>query len=985
MLHALLPFALVLCPGPHQEPEVGSTASAPRWIWASADPAAAPRSWFGATLSLDAPASSALLRCSADNGFDLWIDGVRVATGDAWEQEVRRDVSEHLAEPGEHHLAVLARNEGGPAGFWLELEVETEAGAQRLVTGADWRALAAEPADWEATRRVDSGGLPADLGPLGVAPWGQPRGSVDGLPPRVPSGEELEVPEGFSAELVYTVPKSSQGSWVSLCAAPDGTLVASDQYGSLYRIRPSAFGEGERGTSVRRIPVEVGQAQGLCFAFGALYFVGGTGGAGSGLYRATDTDGYGELDAVERLQALEGGGEHGPHAVRLAPGGESLLVIAGNHTKLPPLAGSRVPERWAEDQLLERAPDARGHAAGILAPGGWLCEVSPDGSEWTLLSMGMRNAYDFDLDPSGEVLTYDSDMEWDVGLPWYRPSRVLHLVPGSDFGWRHGSGKFPDTYPDTWPATLDLGLGSPTGVLFAPASFPAGWRGRLLVADWAYGTVHAVALEERGATFAGTSEVFLRGKPLPVTDLETGADGAVYLTTGGRRTQSALYRVRWTGAEEDGLSAELPPRAPSPEGELRRMLEDPASPLREDVDALMGGLRSDDAWIRRAARAALEELPVERWRAAVSGERSPDARLQGLVALARCGDRGDRPALVQAACDLPFEELDALRRVEALRLLALTITRLGPLLERERDLVLRRLDGHYPTGDAAVDRELLALLVALGAQGVPGRALEAASTAATQEEAIAVLFALRLCEGGWTPADRVRYFQLLREGIESYRGGASLRAYLEKARDRALLTVPVEELDLVAALLEPDARERLGTPVPARFVRAWVPGDFDGVSANDGLRPERRDLARGRQAYERVGCVDCHRFDGAGGNTGPDLTGLGNRFGARDLLESILEPSKEVSSQYAQTELVTVDEELFVGRVEEEDERELWLRTLPPEEELLGFAQEEILERRPHALSRMPAGLLDTLERDEVLDLLAYLLRGAPEEPSGGR
>jgi len=41
---------------------------------------------------------------------------------------------------------------------------------------------------------------------------------------------------------------------------------------------------------------------------------------------------------------------------------------------------------------------------------------------------------------------------------------------------------------------------------------------------------------------------------------------------------------------------------------------------------------------------------------------------------------------------------------------------------------------------------------------------------------------------------------------------------------------------------------------------------------------------------------------------------------------------------------------------------------------------EEIVERRPHALSRMPAGLLDTLEREEVLDLLAYLLQGAPQE-----
>ena len=53
----------------------------------------------------------------------------------------------------------------------------------------------------------------------------------------------------------------------------------------------------------------------------------------------------------------------------------------------------------------------------------------------------------------------------------------------------------------------------------------------------------------------------------------------------------------------------------------------------------------------------------------------------------------------------------------------------------------------------------------------------------------------------------------------------------------------------------------------------------------------------------------------------------------------------------------------------------------PPEEELVGFGLDEIAERRPHALSRMPSNLRDTLDREQVLDLLAYLLAGpAPAE-----
>jgi len=975
-MHKLLgPFLLVLLGAP----AVQAQDFEPQWLWGASDPAEAPRTWFFRAVELPAAASGAELWCSADNAFELWIDGRRVAGHDAWETAVHRDITEYLERPGEHAIAVRATNQGGPAGFWFELDLELEDGSKRrIVSDSSWRCALTEPEGWnKADFRLGSGTPPVLLGELGCDPWGSPQGFVDGLPPQVPSGDALEVPPGFTAELVYIVPRHEQGSWVSLCALPDGALLASDQYGAIYRVEPSALGDGEQGTRVRRLPIEVGQAQGMCWAFDALYFVGGTGGAGSGLYRATDSDGDGELDAVELLRELQGGGEHGPHAVRLSPGGDSLYVIAGNHTKLPEIVDSRVPMHWGEDQLLERAPDARGHAAGIQAPGGWLCEVSPDGSEWTLVAMGMRNAYDFDIDAHGELFTFDSDMEWDVGLPWYRPARVLHLVPGADYGWRHGSGKFPASYPDTWPAVCNVGLGSPTGVLFAPDSFPPEWRGQLLVADWAYGTVHAVALREGGATFTGVAEPFLSAKPLPVTDLETGADGAVYVTTGGRRTQSALYRVVWTGGAPERELSDARPALPDPHRALRLLLEDPETPLRESVDALFEGLRADDPWLRRSARVALEELPVDDWRATALSEGNLEARLQALVALARCGERSDRPALAQAIAGFPFETLEARQRVAVLRLFGLMSTRLGPLLERERDVLRARFDPFFPTGEPAVDRELLPVLVSLEAHSCVERALELASNATRQEDAISMLFSLRVLERGWTLENRRRYFQALRVAIAEYTGGASLRAYLEQARERALGTMAAEDLDVVADLLEPETRAAIGRPIPASFVRTWSVADLE---AELDLDWATRDRARGRELYEAVTCTQCHRFAGEGGNTGPDLTGVGNRFSPRDLLESIVNPSLEISSQYVQTELLTTDDELFVGRIEEEDESEIWLRTLPPEEELYGFGQDEVAERRPHGLSRMPSNLLDTLDRDQVLDLLAYLLAGP--EPS---
>ena len=109
-------------------------------------------------------------------------------------------------------------------------------------------------------------------------------------------------------------------------------------------------------------------------------------------------------------------------------------------------------------------PDGGGFMTDEKAPGGWVCKVDPDGKNWELVSMGFRNAYDIAFNREGELFTYDSDMEWDYSLPWYRPTRVCHVVSGADFGYRNGSGKLPTYYLDSLPPVVDIGPGSPTGV-----------------------------------------------------------------------------------------------------------------------------------------------------------------------------------------------------------------------------------------------------------------------------------------------------------------------------------------------------------------------------------------------------------------------------------------------------------------------------------------------------------------------------------------
>src|SRR4029078_2185383 len=139
---------------------------------------------------------------------------------------------------------------------------------------------------------------------------------------------------GFNVELLYTVPKEQEGSWVNMTTDPKGRLIVSDQYGALYRVTPQALGDKAGRCKIEPIDIPLGEAHGLLWAFDSLYVVVNKGKKyDSGLYRVQDTNHDDKLDSVELLRKFQGGGEHGPHAVLLAPDGKSLYVVAGNATR----------------------------------------------------------------------------------------------------------------------------------------------------------------------------------------------------------------------------------------------------------------------------------------------------------------------------------------------------------------------------------------------------------------------------------------------------------------------------------------------------------------------------------------------------------------------------------------------------------------------------------------------------------------------------
>ena len=154
------------------------------------------------------------------------------------------------------------------------------------------------------------------------------------------------------------------------------------------------------------------------------------------------------------------------------------------------------------------------------------------------------------------------------------------------------------------------------------------------------------------------------------------------------------------------------------------------------------------------------------------------------------------------------------------------------------------------------------------------------------------------------------------------------------------------------------------------MVKRWQVADIDAILAT-GHTP---NAEAGARLFERTLCVRCHRRNGRGGVVGPELSGVANRFGARDLLAMILDPSQSIDEKYQQTQVETREGKVVVGRVVGGDDKQLLLATDPfRPRQTTRIARETIAGQEKSKTSPMPGGLLDTLRAEEILDLLAYL------------
>jgi putative heme-binding domain-containing protein len=455
--------------------------------------------------------------------------------------------------------------------------------------------------------------------------------------------ERFELPPGFR---IYraAAPELTGGSYAMTTDGQgrllvgDGTsvrrLVDLDGDGVFDRFETIATGLGPRGP------------QGLLVYGDNLYAVGG-----DGLQLFTGYRSEANLVHAGRLGAkLNTGGDHDTHTILRGLDGY-LYLMAGNGAGIKD--GAHITSA-SSPALFERE-------ASVF-------RITPDGGQWECIGSGGRNPPSLGVNELGEFFSFDSDMEWHVGLPWYRPTRLNHWLVGGDQGWQE-VGAYRPYFIDNLPGVLEVGRGSPNwGVFYEHTQLPAKYRDAFLVCDYRWkqesndqyattGRLVAFLLRRQGATWTATMETLAKPRPgardadgrpinFALVDVTVAQDGSLFLSD---HNQGIWRLCHLPGA---AATAPPPPMVPAP-------AEIPKAGERV-LEMLLTLPQPGSEWSRLQAEALMAELnkTTIRWleNAPLDGKLPLAQRLRALRLLAPDFARLPRGLLTVLAKD-PAEEI----------------------------------------------------------------------------------------------------------------------------------------------------------------------------------------------------------------------------------------------------------------------------------------------------------------------------------------
>ncbi|MCA9016778.1 MAG: c-type cytochrome, partial [Planctomycetaceae bacterium] len=378
------------------------------------------------------------------------------------------------------------------------------------------------------------------------------------------------------------------------------------------------------------------------------------------------------------------------------------------------------------------------------------------------------------------------------------------------------------------------------------------------------------------------------------------------------------------------------------------------------------------------------------------------ARISGAVALARMGNASHRDAQIAALLELNPAELSESQFLGLLRAYALTFIRLGKPTAEQREQIIAELDPYLPNKSKNINTELVRVLVYLEAPNVISKAIDLISHRGEPEvpdwtelagrnknyggrvlemlanhpptHEVNYAFMLRNLRKGWTMDQRRAYIEFINSAAK-YPGGNSYAKFLGNLRDEVLGYLSNADRAALA-----DISGENFNPVPSFEIippqgpgKTWSIGEANQHTSAGRMRAA--SFENGRNLFHAMRCAACHRFDGLGGDVGPDLTTVKNKFDARYILESIIEPSKVISDQYQSSTVVTGDGRTLTGLVSKDGDNVI-VYPADAKAKPIAVSAENVEEILPSPVSQMPKDMLNALNGDEIRDLMAYLLSG---------
>ena len=394
------------------------------------------------------------------------------------------------------------------------------------------------------------------------------------------------------------------------------------------------------------------------------------------------------------------------------------------------------------------------------------------------------------------------------------------------------------------------------------------------------------------------------------------------------------------------------------------------------LELAWSGFTSEDRAVRFAARTLLEHQPIETWLKAAELDTHTQTVIEAAVLLARTGEKKHQAGLQARLAKLDFGKLNKEQQLDLLRAYGLAFIRMGPPDEATKKSLAARWSNFYPCSDTELDRELCQMLLYLNAPEAVSKSVKKLLTANTQADQMFYAYHLRTIKDGWTDADLRAYFGWIQKAESNsgdYTGGGHFKNFLKMVRKEATERLTEQQKANLKEQLAATPKEKLPEAPPRKHVRNWTVGDLKPKLA----RVETgRSFIRGKTLHQQL-CATCHLFNGKGGALGPDLTSIGNKYDYAAILTEIIEPSKVISDQHAAVILKLKDGSAVFGRELGGDDDTLNMATNPLKpDEVQVVKKSDIAERTVAPVSLMPPTLLNTLNEEEVLDLIMYLASG---------